>query len=101
MYDSLVQQPNRMLKDRLAMSDSILDAEVVVPTNAENYLESLFGEPGIDVTDVARVLAEPVAEVSAVDQNISLEDAKILVLSVSVPDDHNAHATVPFVDLTS
>jgi hypothetical protein len=81
-----------MVKDRLTMFNSILDAEIVVPTNTENDFESLSGEPSVDISDVARVFAESVAEVSAVNQNISLEDAEIFVLPMGVSDDYNAHA---------
>ena len=87
----LVLQVLGVAEDATAALGPCLHVEVVVPADAEDALELLPPEPGVQAIDVVALTAETVAAVAAMDENVAAQYAELVVPAVGVADDDQFH----------
>jgi hypothetical protein len=69
----------------------LFECEVVIPSDAQNGAEALTAEPVVELVDLSIIPFEPIAHITTVDEDVSLEDAELVLHPVGVADDDEPH----------
>jgi hypothetical protein len=78
-------------KRRARPGGELLEGEIVIPPDAEDPLESLLAEPGVELRHSIRVVLEAEETIAAVDQEVACENPQLRVFPMRVAYDDDLH----------